>query len=167
MLGKLSTHSRKSFQNSPFWGDLILARSSFYTLIRMLLVLVLFLANLMRKAKNMLSPMHPEARTRLWITTFHTKMSVLLLFGPSYILGLIFMAPSLVCIPTTNLSSGWWLMTSLLVSQFVGCLYFKSMSSRLFTDLILHIKMQIPCRKDPSLPLKISQNLSKTLTRFE
>jgi hypothetical protein len=27
---------------------------------------------------------------------------------------------------------------------------------RLFTDLVLHIRMQIPCRGDPSLPLKIS-----------
>jgi hypothetical protein len=55
----------------------------------MLLVLVLFLANLMRKAGNMSSPMHPEATTRLRATTLHTKGSVLLLYGSLYILGLI------------------------------------------------------------------------------
>jgi len=36
------------------------------------LVLVLLLANLMRKARNMLSPMHLET-TRLKATTFHTR----------------------------------------------------------------------------------------------
>jgi hypothetical protein len=112
-LRKLSTHSRKSFQSSPFWEDLISARSSFYTLTRTLLVLVLLLANLMRKARNMLSPMHLETTTRLKATTFHTKGSVLLLYGLSYISGLIFMAPSSLCIPTTSLSSGWWPMTML------------------------------------------------------
>jgi hypothetical protein len=78
---------------------------SFYTLIRMLLVLVLFLANLMRKARNMLSPMHPKA-TRLRATTLHTRGNVLLLYGPSYISRLIFMGLSSLCIPTTSLSSG-------------------------------------------------------------
>jgi hypothetical protein len=43
----------------------------------------------------------------------------------------------------------------LLVPRPVGRLYFRSMSSRLFTDLVLHIRMQIPCHRDPSLPLKI------------
>jgi hypothetical protein len=47
-----------------------------------LLVLVLFLANLIRKARNILSPLYPEATTRLRATTFHTKGSVLLLFRP-------------------------------------------------------------------------------------
>jgi hypothetical protein len=60
-------------------------KSSFYTLTRVLLVLELFLADLMRKARNMLSPMHPEVTTRLKTTTFHTKGSALLLYGPSYI----------------------------------------------------------------------------------
>jgi hypothetical protein len=46
-------------------------------------------------------------------------------------------------------------------------LYFKSMSSRLFIDLVLHIRMRIPCRGDPSLPLKISQKLGKTTTKFQ
>jgi hypothetical protein len=41
------------------------------------------------------------------------------------------------------------------------------MSSRLFTNLILHTKTQIPCRRDPSRPLKISQKLGKTLTIFQ
>jgi len=41
------------------------------------------------------------------------------------------------------------------------------MSSRLFTDLVLHIKTQIPCCGNPSLPLKIFQKPSKTLTRFQ
>jgi hypothetical protein len=96
---------RKSFQSSPFLEDLISTRSSFYTLIGVLLILVLFLVNLMRKARNMLSPMHPEA-TRLRVTTFHTRGSVLLLYGPSYISSFIFMAPSSFSIPTTSLSSG-------------------------------------------------------------
>jgi hypothetical protein len=82
---KLLTHSRKSFQSSPFKEDLISTRFSFYTLTGVLLVLVLFLANLMRKAKNMLSPMHFETIIRLRITTLHMKGSVLLLYGVSYI----------------------------------------------------------------------------------
>jgi hypothetical protein len=41
------------------------------------------------------------------------------------------------------------------------------MSSRLFIDLILHIRMRIPCRRDPSLPLKIFQKPGKTLIRFQ
>jgi hypothetical protein len=41
---------------------------------------------------------------------------------------------------------------------------FQKLNSRLFTDLVLHITMQIPCRKNPSLPLKISQKLGKTTT---
>jgi hypothetical protein len=41
------------------------------------------------------------------------------------------------------------------------------MSSRLFTDLVLHIKMRIPCHEDPSLPLKIFQKPGKILTRFQ
>jgi hypothetical protein len=105
-LRKLSTHLRKSFQSSPLRENLILTRFSFYTLIKMLLVLVLFLADLMRKAKNMLSPMHLETTTRLRVITLHAKGNVLLLYGLSYILGLIFMAPSSLCIPTTSLSSG-------------------------------------------------------------
>jgi hypothetical protein len=105
-LRKHSTHSRKNFQSSPFLKDIILARSSFYTLAGVLLVLVLFLANLMRKARNMLSPMHLEATIRLKATTFHTRGSVLLLYGPSYISSLIMMALSSLCISTTSLSSG-------------------------------------------------------------
>jgi hypothetical protein len=101
---KLLTHSRKSFKCSPFREDLISTRSSFYTLTRVLLVLMLFLANLMKKARNMLSPMHPEVTTRLKAITLHMKGSVLLLYGSSYILGLIFMAPSSLCILTTSLS---------------------------------------------------------------
>ncbi len=85
---------------------LISARSSFYTLIGVLLVLALFLANLMKKVRNMLSPMHPETITRLKATILHTKGSVLLLYGRSYILGPIFMAPISLCMPTTSLSSG-------------------------------------------------------------
>jgi hypothetical protein len=41
------------------------------------------------------------------------------------------------------------------------------MGSRLFIDLVLHIKMRIPCRGDPSLPLKVSQKQDKTLTKFQ
>jgi hypothetical protein len=42
----------------------------------MLLVLVLFLANLMRKVRNMLLPMHPKATTRLRTNTFYTRGNV-------------------------------------------------------------------------------------------
>ncbi len=107
-LKKLSTHSRKNFQSSPFWGDLIPTRFSFYTLIRVLLVLVLFLANLMRKARNILSPMHPKT-TRMRATTIPTKGSVLLLYGSSYISSPIFMAPSSLC---TDYQPIKWLMTN-------------------------------------------------------
>jgi hypothetical protein len=41
------------------------------------------------------------------------------------------------------------------------------MSSRLFIDLILHIRMRISCCENLSLPLKIFQKLGKTLTRFQ
>ncbi len=85
-------------------------------MIGMLLVLVLFLANLMRKARNMLLLMHPEVTIRLRVTTLHMKGNVLLLYGLSYISGPIFMAPSSLCIPSTSLSSGWWPMISLLVN---------------------------------------------------
>ncbi len=105
-LRKLSTHSRKSFQSSPFLEDLISARSSFYTLTKVLLVLVLLLANLMNKVRNMLSPTHPEVTTRLKATTLHMRGNVLLLYGPSYISGCIFMTPSSLCILTINLSNG-------------------------------------------------------------
>jgi len=101
-LKKLSTHSRKSFQSSPFWEDLISATSSFYTLTGVLLVLVLFLANLMKKARNVLSPMDPETTTSLKVTILHTKGSVLLLYGLSYISSPIFMTPSSLCISTTS-----------------------------------------------------------------
>jgi len=70
-----------------------------------LLVLELFLVNLMRKARNMLSPMHPEI-TRLRVTTLHTKGNALLLYGSSDILGPIFMALISLSILTTSLSSG-------------------------------------------------------------
>jgi len=103
---KLSTHSRKSFQSSPFREDLISTRFSFYTPTIVFLVLELFLANLMRKARNMLLSMDSEATTRLRATTLHTRGSALLLYGPSYISSLIFVAPISLCIPTTNLSSG-------------------------------------------------------------
>jgi hypothetical protein len=41
------------------------------------------------------------------------------------------------------------------------------MSSRLFINLVLHIRTWIPCRVDPSLPLKISQKSSKTSIEFQ
>jgi hypothetical protein len=100
---------QESFQSSPFWENLILTRSSFYTLNGVLFVLVLFLANLMRKIRNMLSSMHPKSTTRLRAIILHTK-------GTSYISRLIFMAPISLCISTTSLSSGWWPIISLLVS---------------------------------------------------
>ncbi len=46
-------------------------------------------------------------------------------------------------------------------------LILQKYDSRLFIDLVLHIKTRIPCREDPSLPLKISQKLGKTSTRFQ
>ncbi len=103
---KLSTHLRKSFESFPFREDLISTKFSFYTLTIVLLVLVLFLANFMRKARNMLLPMHLKAITRLRAITLYTKANVLLLYRSSYISGLIFMAPSSLYIPTTNLSNG-------------------------------------------------------------
>ncbi len=90
----------------PILRRLDFNKVSFYTLTGVLLVLVLFLANLMRKARNMLSPMHPKTTIRLRATTFHTRGNVLLLYGPSYILGLIFMALISLCIPAISLSSG-------------------------------------------------------------
>jgi len=42
-----------------------------------------------------------------------------------------------------------------------------TLNSRLFTNLVLHIRAWIPCCKNPSLPLKISQKLGNTLTRFQ
>ncbi len=50
-----------------------------YTLIRVLLILELFLVNLMRKARNMLSPMHLETTTRLKAITLPKRGSALLL----------------------------------------------------------------------------------------
>jgi len=100
---ELSTHSRKIFQSSSFLKDLILTRSSFYTLTGLLLVLELLLANLMRKARNMLLPMHHEATTKLRAITLHTRGNALLLYGSSYILGPIFMPPISLCISTTSL----------------------------------------------------------------
>jgi hypothetical protein len=41
------------------------------------------------------------------------------------------------------------------------------MSIRLFTDLVIHVKTRIPCRRGPSLPLKISQKPGNFLTRFQ
>jgi hypothetical protein len=64
------------------------------------------LCQLDEEARNMLLPMHPEATTRLRTTIFHTKGNVLMLYGMSYILGPIFMAPISLCIPTTSLSNG-------------------------------------------------------------
>ncbi len=64
------------------------------------------LGQLDEEGKELLSLMHPEATTRLRTTTFHTRGSVLLMYGPSYISRLIFMVLSSFCIPTTNLLSG-------------------------------------------------------------
>jgi hypothetical protein len=66
----------------------------------MLLILVLFLANLMKKARNLLSPTHPEATIKLKATTLHRRGNVLLLYGPSYISSPIFMTPNTFWIPT-------------------------------------------------------------------
>ncbi len=41
------------------------------------------------------------------------------------------------------------------------------MNSRLFTDLVLHIRMRIPCRRDPSPLLKIFHKPGKTSTRIQ
>jgi hypothetical protein len=86
---------------------MISARSSLYTLTRVLLVLVLFLANSMKKRqKNMLLLMHLKTITRLKTNTLHMRGSVLLLYESLYISGPIFMAPNSLCIPTTSLSNG-------------------------------------------------------------
>ncbi len=62
-----------------------------------------------------------------------------------------------------------WLMTN---DKHIGklvCwrLFFTSMSSRLFTDPVLHIRTQILCHGNPSLPLKIFQKSGKTSIRFQ
>ncbi len=90
---------------TPTLGQSGVATFSFYTLTGVLLVLVLFLANLMRKARNMLSPMHLKT-TRLRATTFHMKGNVWLFYGQSYISSLIFMTSISLCILTISLSSG-------------------------------------------------------------
>jgi len=97
---------KEKLSKFPILRDMISTRFSFYTLIGVLLVLVLFLANLMKKARNMLSPMHPEITTRPRTTTLRMRGSVLLLYGLSYFSGPIFMAPSSLCISTISLSSG-------------------------------------------------------------
>ncbi len=62
-----------------------------------------------------------------------------------------------------------WLMTNnKLTSKLAHWAFIlQSMNSRLFTDLVLHIRTRIPCHEDPSLPLKISQKPGKTSTRFQ
>jgi len=97
---------KEKLSKFPILRDLISTRSSFYTLTGMLLVLVLFLANLMKKARNMLLLMHPKATTKMRATTLHTRGNVLMLYGSSYISGHIFIAPSSLCISTINLSNG-------------------------------------------------------------
>jgi hypothetical protein len=97
---------KEKLSKFPILKRLDFSKVSFYTLNGVLLVLVLLLANLMKKARNMLSPMHPEATTRLRATTFHMRGNVLLLYGLSYILSHIFMALSSLYNPTTSLSSG-------------------------------------------------------------
>jgi hypothetical protein len=62
----------------------------------------------------MLWPMYRET-TRLRVATLHTKGNVLLLYGLSYISGLIFMAPNSLYILTISLSK--WLMTN---DKFIG-----------------------------------------------
>jgi hypothetical protein len=61
-----------------------------------------------------------------------------------------------------------WLMTNDKLTGKLACwaLILQSMSSRLLTDLVLGIRMRIPCREDPSLRMKISQKPGKTSTRF-
>jgi hypothetical protein len=58
----------------------------------------------------MLLPMHLEITIRLKTTILHMRGSVLLLYGLSYILGPIFMAPISFCIPTTSLSRNVYIM---------------------------------------------------------
>jgi hypothetical protein len=72
---------KEKLSEFPILKRLDSTRFSFYTLTGMLLVLVLLLDNFMRKAKNMLSPMHPKTTTSLRATIFHMRGSVLLLYG--------------------------------------------------------------------------------------
>jgi hypothetical protein len=62
-----------------------------------------------------------------------------------------------------------WLMTNDTLTGKLACwaLYLKSMSSRLFIDLVLQIRMRIPCHEDPLIPLEISQKPNKILTTFQ
>ncbi len=68
----------------------------------------------------------------------------------------------------TNHQPIQWLMTNdKLIGKLVcWALILQEYDSRLFTNLVLHIRMQIPCHGDPSLPLKISQKPRKTSTKF-
>jgi len=62
-----------------------------------------------------------------------------------------------------------WLMTNdKLTSKLVRwALIFQKYEFKVFTDLVLHIRMWIPCCRDPSLPLKFFQKPGKTSTRFQ
>jgi len=62
-----------------------------------------------------------------------------------------------------------WLMTNdKLIGKLVHwALILQDYEFKVITDLVLHIRTRIPCREDPSLPLKISQKLGKTSTRFQ
>jgi hypothetical protein len=62
-----------------------------------------------------------------------------------------------------------WLMTNdKLIGKLVHwVLILQEYEFKVITDLVLHIRTRIPCRKDPSLPLKISWKLGKTSTRFQ
>jgi len=61
-----------------------------------------------------------------------------------------------------------WLMTNdKVISKLVRCaLILQEYEFKVFTNLVLNIKMRIPCWGNPSLPLKISQKSCKTLIRF-
>ncbi len=70
----------------------------------MLLVLELFLVNLMKKARNMLA--YASRNNKAESNYLHMRENALLLYGSSYILGLIFMALISLSILTTSLSNG-------------------------------------------------------------
>ncbi len=62
-----------------------------------------------------------------------------------------------------------WLMTNnkLTCKLTRWALIFQKYEFKVIHNLVLHIRTQIPCRRDPSLPLKIFQKTNKTFTRFQ